>query len=64
MAYITLSTMNGKSTTFNTDNITHVADDPLNGLLVYLSSGHTEWCKENYLDVVGLLKGITAHGQR
>ena len=60
MSFITLSDRNGHSITFNTKQITHVADsvDEGSGVAIYLVGGGVEIVSQPYLDVVGMLKGI------
>jgi hypothetical protein len=60
MSFITLSDRNGHSITFNTNQITHVADgiEEGSGVAIYLADGACEIVSQPYLEVVGMLKGL------
>jgi hypothetical protein len=60
MSFFTLSDRNGHSITFNSEQVTHVADgvEEGAGVAVYLVGGGCEIVSENYLEVVGMLKGL------
>lgn len=66
MPFITLSDRNGHSITFNSELITHIADgvEEGSGVAIYLSGGGCEIVSENYLEVVGQLKGLHNGYQR
>lgn len=66
MPFITLSDRNGHSLTFNTEQITHVADgvEEGSGVAIYLSGGGCEIVSDHYLEVVGQLKGLHSGYQR
>jgi hypothetical protein len=60
MSFFTLSDRNGHSITFNSEQVTHVADgvEEGAGVAVYLVGGGREIVSENYLEVIGMLKGL------
>jgi len=60
MSYFTLTDRNGHSITFNSNQITHVAEgvDEKSGVAIYLAGGGCEIVSDNYLEVVGQLKGL------
>lgn len=60
MSFFTLTDRNGHSITFNSEQITHVADgvEEGSGVAIYLVGGGCEIVSENYLEVVGMLKGL------
>ena len=60
MPFITLSDRNGHSITFNSEQITHVADgvEEGSGVAIYLAGGGCEIVSQPYLEVVGQLKGL------
>lgn len=60
MSFITLTDRNGHSITFNTKQITHIADgvEEGSGVAIYLVGGGCEIVAQSYLEVVGLIKGL------
>lgn len=59
MSFITLTDRSGLSLTFNTDNIDMVSDiiEDGSGTTIFTTSGIVEVVNEDYLDVIGMLKG-------
>ena len=60
MSFFTLTDRNGHSITFNSNQITHVADglEEGSGVAIYLAGGGCEIVSQSYLEVVGMLKGL------
>jgi len=60
MSFFTLTDRNGHSITFNSNQITHVADsvEEASGVAIYLAGGGLEIVSQPYLEVVGMLKGL------
>jgi hypothetical protein len=60
MSFFTLTDRNGHSITFNSSQITHVAEgvDKDSGVAIYLSGGGCEIVSQPYVEVIGMLKGL------